>query len=323
MILTVFPVIIRHKRSIMKRYILPLSVISATLIFVSSCSIKQAAINTVIDSLSGDGGSVFTGDDDPQLIADSLPFALKLYETLLTQSPEHTGLLLTTGSGFVMYANAFVQAPSERLSDDEYELRKEMRARAKKMYLRGRNYLLDALEIEYPGFREAALLGDPAPYLAQMGADDVPFLYWCSAGWFGAVAIDMFDAQLGMTRANAISLMDRALEIDETWGDGTIHEFFITYYGSLPAMLGGSEEKARYHFDKAVELSDGGKPGPYVALATAVTIKTQNVDEFRDLLGNALEIPADDPDTRLVTIITQDRARWLLDHIEDYFLVLE
>lgn len=301
---------------------LPIIVLCMAFAF-GGCSLRQMAVDTVIDSLSGDAGTVFTGDNDPQLIADALPFSLKLYEALLTQSPEHEGLLLTTGMGFIMYANAFVQGPSERLPDDEYEKRSEMRARAKKLYLRGRNYLLDALDLRYPGFREAALFGDVTGHLTEAGEADVPYLYWCSAGWMGAISIDSFDVRLGMTRDNAIALMDRALEIDETWGDGTIHEFYITYYGALPVMLGGSEEKARYHFERAVELSEGRKPGPYVALATAVSVKNQDVEEFRELLNTALEIENDDPDSRLVTIITQDRAEWLLDHIDDYFLVLE
>jgi len=291
-------------------------------VLAASCSLKQMAIDTVIDSLSGDAGSVFTGDDDPQLIADALPFSLKLYEALLTQSPEHEGLLFTTGMGFIMYANAFVQTPSDQLPDIEFEKRSEMRARAKKLYLRGRDYLLDALEVRYPGFKEAALFGDVSEHLAATEDEDVAYLYWCGAGWFGAISIDSFDMRLGMTRDNAIALVNRAFEIDETWGDGTIHEFYISYYGALPVMLGGSEEKARYHFERAVELSKGQKPGPYVSLATAVSIKNQNVVEFRELLNTALEIENDDPDSRLVTIITQDKARWLLEHIDDFFLVL-
>lgn len=307
----------------MKKYTV-VAVICVLMWSVISCSLKQMAIDTVIDSLAGDAGSVFTGDDDPQLIAEALPFSLKLYEALLTQSPSNADLLLTTGMGFVMYANAFVQAPSDRLPDEEFETRNQMRARAKKLYLRGRDYLLDALEVRHPGFKEAAVFGDAGglkEVLADAGTDDVPFLYWCGAGWMGAISIDSFDMRLGMTRNNAIALMDRALEIDETWGAGTIHEFYISYYGSLPVMLGGSEEKARYHFQRAVELSEGKKPGPYVALATAVSTKNQDVDEFRELLGKALEIQNEDPQSRLVTIITQDKARWLLDHIDDYFLV--
>ena len=291
------------------------------LVALTSCSLKQLAINTVIDSLAGESGTVFTGDDDPQLIAESLPFALKLYETLLSQSPEHPDLLLTTGSGFVMYANAFVQTPADQLPDDEFELRGRMRARAKNLYIRGRNYLLDALEVKYPGFKAAALAGTAEEFLTAMEVEDVPALYWCSAGWFAAISIDAFDIEIGLTRDTAISLMNRALELDQAWGNGTIHDFFISYYGALPAMLGGSEEKARYHFERAVELSEGNKPGPFVSLATAITIKNQDVDEFKYLLETALSIENDDPDSRLATIISQDKAMWLLDHIEDYFLI--
>ncbi|MBT3272497.1 MAG: hypothetical protein HN368_05040 [Spirochaetales bacterium] len=298
-----------------------LSILTAVLFVLSSCSIKQLAINTVIDSLSGDGGSVFTGDEDPQLIADALPFSLKLYEILLTQSPEHEGLLLTTGTGFIMYANAFIQAPSERLPDEEFEQRKVMRIRAKKMYIRGRNYVLDALDVRHPGFREAALIGDLSAFLPEMKDDDIPFLYWCGLGWMGAVSIDTFDIGLGMTRDAAISLLNRALEIDETYGAGSLHEFYISYYGGLPEMLGGSEEKARFHFQRAVELSAGTKPGPYVALASSVSTKIHDVDEFRDLLNTALEIESTDPDSQLLNIITQEKAAWLLEHIDNYFFI--
>lgn len=288
---------------------------------VGSCSLKQLAMDTVIGALSEGGGTSFTGDDDPQLVADALPFALKLYEILLEESPDNPDLLLTTGSGFVMYANAFVQTPSEQLPDSEYEKRREMRGRAKRLYIRGRDYVLRALEVYYPGFTQALEGEQRDEALDQVVEEHVPLLYWASAGWMGAVSIDSFDVKLGITRDQAIALMLRALELDEEYSDGAIHEFLISYYGALPEMMGGSEEKARYHFARAVEISEGRKPGPYVSLATAVSIKNQDVEEFKRLLETALAIEPDDPDSRLVTIVTQEKARWLLDHIEDFFLI--
>ena len=93
------------------------------------------------------------------------------------------------------------------------------------------------------------------------------------------------------------------------------------FYGSAPADLGGSEEKARQDFSRAVELSGGRTAGPYVALASSVSVKNQNVAEFRDLLGKALAIDVNAlPAQRLTNIINQRRARWLLDHIDRFFL---
>ena len=297
-----------------------LILLAGLIVLLASCSIKKMAINTVISALSGGGGTALTGDSDPELVADALPFALKLYEILLEQSPENVDLLLTTGTGFVMYSNAFVQMKADMLPADEFELRTEMRLRSRGLYLRGRDYVLKGLDIRHPGFLEA-LNGDGLDeYLAAMNEDDVPFLYWSGAGWFAAIALNAFDIELGITRETALALMFRALEIDESYSNGAIHEFFIQYYGSMPEMLGGSEEKARFHFERAIQITGGTTPGPYVSLAQAVSIKNQDIDEFRALLGAALEIEADDPATRLVSIMQQRKASWLLDHVEDFIL---
>ena len=54
-----------------------------------SCSINKMAINAVSDTLSGTGSAdVFTGDPDPELVGDALPFAIKMYEALLAKNPK-------------------------------------------------------------------------------------------------------------------------------------------------------------------------------------------------------------------------------------------
>ncbi len=61
---------------------------------LSSCSINKLAMNAVADALTGEGSSdVFTGDPDPQLVGDSIPFAIKMYESLLSANPDHQGLM--------------------------------------------------------------------------------------------------------------------------------------------------------------------------------------------------------------------------------------
>jgi predicted anti-sigma-YlaC factor YlaD len=298
-----------------------LAVVAAAMGILASCSLKQAAINTVISALSEGSGTAFTGDTDPELVGDALPFALKLYETLLAQSPENEGLLLTTGSGFVMYANAYVQTPADMLPEDRYEEKVAMRERSRALYLRGRDYLIRGLDIRHPGFAEAVTDERLGAMLERTTVDDVAFLYWAGAGWMAAIGINSFDVKLGVTREAALSLLLRALELDESWSDGAIHEVLITYYGSMPEMLGGSEEKARGHFDRAVEISGGAKPGPYIALAQAVTVKKQDHEEFIRLLESAVAIDDEDPESALVTIISQNKAKWLLEHVDDFFLI--
>ncbi|MCP4146828.1 MAG: hypothetical protein GY757_03665, partial [bacterium] len=123
------------------------------LLTTASCSIKKMAMNQVAGALTGPGSStVFTGDNDPELVADALPFAIKMYESLLAAIPAHAGLQLQTGSLYVMYANAFIQTPAEMMGEGKEEEHEFMLARAKNLYLRGRDMLMDGLETRYPGF---------------------------------------------------------------------------------------------------------------------------------------------------------------------------
>ena len=294
----------------------------ALTLILGSCSLNKVAVNLVANTLSSGDSTVFTGEEDPQLVSDALPFAMKLYESLLEQTPENEDLLLTTGSIFAMYANAFVQTPASMLPESEYEQQQQMLRRAKLLYLRGRGYLLQALELRYPGFEEYLQAGELDQALAATQIEDVPLLFWTAASWLGAFSTDTFDMELLLNLSKPIAILNRALELEESWSNGMIHDTLISIYGSLPEAMGGSQEKARHHFAKAVEYSDGLSPSAYVALAGTVSVANQDVEEFRQLLGQAIAIdPEDNPDNRLQILLSQEKARWLLDHIEDFFLI--
>lgn len=299
-----------------------LIVVTISLAFMNSCSINKWAVNRVADILSSGGGTVFSGDDDPELIADALPFALKVYESLLQSTPDNCELLLATGRTFIMYANAFVDAPASMMADEDFEQSSKMKMRSKRLYLRGRDYILKALAVRHDQFSSFTAAESDVTVLERMEMDDVPYLYWAAAGWMAAFSADPFDMRLTLSRPKALALMERAFELDEVFRKGAIHEFFISYYGALPASLGGSKEKALFHFNRALELSGGLNAGPYVALAGSIAVNEQNVEDFINLLNRALEInPDSNPENRLANILSMRKARWMLDHLEDYFLL--
>ena len=87
---------------------------------------------------------------------------------------------------------------------------------------------------------------------------------------------------------------------------------------------GKPEDRARKHFDRAMELCGGQLAGPLVALAEAVSVRNQNVTEFKELLNRALAINPDaKPEWRLVNLVMQRRARWLLSRTDELFLTTE
>jgi predicted anti-sigma-YlaC factor YlaD len=283
------------------------------------------AINAVSNALTGEGGStVFTGDEDPQLVGEALPFAIKMYESLLAANPQHEGLILTTGSLFVMYANAFVQGPAQLLPWDRYDERDVQYVRAKKLYLRGAAMLASGLEKRYPGFGAATGPDQVAAYLGKMKKADVPFLYWIAAGFLSAYSLNPFDLELGRKVPELLAYIDRAYALDPDFNYGALDEFYLLFYASMPEGMGGDRAVVDMYFQRAVEKSGGRSAGPYIAYAQAVCIPAQDYGTFKAYLENALAIDPDaEPANRLVTILAQRKARYLLEEAEHFFLEAE
>lgn len=289
------------------------------LVVATGCSIKRMAVNMVGDALAG-GGTTFSSDNDPELIRDAVPFSLKLMESLLAESPHHEGLLLATASGFTQYSYAFVQQEADELREADLQRSRELQARAKKLYLRGRDYGLRGLEVRRKGFRET-FAHDPAEAVAQLGKGDVPLLYWTAAAWVAAIAADKTDSYLISDLPGIDALINRAVVLDEAFDRGAIMSLMITYETVRQGAEGDPYERARQRYRRAMELSEGVLAGPHVSLAESVCIPTENRDEFLRLLEAALAVDTDAaPESRLANLIMQDRARWLKAHVDDYFL---
>ncbi len=298
------------------------ALILVTLLLTNFCSIKKMAMNQVADALTGsDSSTVFYGDNDPELVGDALPFTIKMYESLMVSMPWHDGLRLQTGSLYVMYANAFLQSPSEMMTDEEMLRQEFLENRAKNLYLRGRDMLLEGIEKKHPGFLKKLEKKEYESALSPMTRKDVPILYWAAAGWLGAYALDPFDMKLGMTVPRAAAIMDRAMELYPDFREGGLHDFYVLYYGSMPDYMGGSFEKARKHYKLALETAGKKVTSPHLSLATSVSVQEQKVDEFKELLNRVLEVDPDaDPENRLLNTINQRKAKWLLEHVDNFFL---
>ena len=118
--------------------------------------------------------------------------------------------------------------------------------------------------------------------------------------------------------------MDRALQLDESYDHGAIHDFMITYEMSRHDRAGDPAVRARRHFERAMLLSGGTEAAPLVNMAESVDVQKQDVKEFDSLLQQALAINPDaHPETRLVNLVMQRRARWLLSRKSDLFLITQ
>lgn len=284
----------------------------------TGCSIKRLAINQLGDALSNGGGS-FATDDDPDLIRAAAPFSLKLMESLLVESPQHRELLQALASGFTQYAYAFAALPADELEEKDLAAANAGHARAKRLYLRARNYGLRGLAVKHPDF-EKLLRASPTAVRVTTKAD-VHLLYWTAVSWAAGISLSKDNPDAIADLPLAAALMDRALALDSGFDHGAIHSFLITFELARPGAGPDAVAKARQHFARAVELSGGNQAGPFVALAESVALQQQNAAEFKALLDQALAVKVDArPEWRLVNTLMQRRAAWLLGRIDDLIL---
>jgi len=301
----------------MRELLLASSVAAA--VALCGCSFKRIAANKLGDAFAGSSGT-FASDEDPDLIRAAAPFSLKLVESLLAETPRHESLLLAAASGFTEFAYAFVQQDAEEAEDTDLAVAEALRGRARRLYLRARDYGLRGLEVRHRGFG-GALRADPKKAVRLATVKDVPLLYWTGSAWAAAISDSKDNPDLIADLPVVEAMMERALELHEGFGEGALHCFFIAYEMSRPGGTAEAAARARGHFDRALALSGGRLAAPWVDLAEEVCVQKQDLKGFRAALEKALAVEVDaKPEWRLENLVMQRRAKWLLGRVDQLFL---
>jgi hypothetical protein len=283
----------------------------------SACSPHTIAMNRMADALTATARS-YSADNDIELVRAAAPSTLKLIEMMLDGAPRHPGLLLTACSGFTQYAYGFLQIDAEMAEPADRNAASALQERALRMYARARGYCLRLLEVRHAGFG-AELRKNAKTALARADKADVPALFWLAIAWGGEVSLASNQLLRLPDLVSIRAVLDRTLALDEGWDRGAIHEAMISFDG-MPALLGGSVDRATKHFARAVELSAGQSAFAYVTMASSVSLPARDRGAFEKHLKAALAIDVDrDASRRLGNLIAQKRARFLLSRSSALF----
>lgn len=309
----------------------------ASCLLCAGCSLKRLAFSSLSHTLApfpegeldahlsdADFTRVFTEEDDLDLVAQSLPLVLKVYEALHLQNPAHRGLSLAVGRLYIMYANAFVQTPAQYLPEDEFEAQNEAYSRARKLYLRGARYALSSLETAYPGFTREVFSGDEQrlhKVLSRCTRVDVGTLYWVGTGYVAAFALTPLGSALPDTVHAAVMMLERACDLWPSYQEGAVWNVLTKFYAAAPESFGGGMEKAHTAFEHLTRYCSAHDPDHHITYADALCIPLNNRAGFDEALDRALAIdPESVPHNKLLVILSQKRARWLKAHVQDFLL---
>jgi len=275
-------------------------------LFLTGCSFQKLAVRSMSGILENSMAALYE-ETDLALAEQAITSDLKLLEGLIKSDPENEKLLLLACQGFGAYALGFVEDTDP--------------ARAQQFYLRGRNYGLKIMN-KNKNFQEA-LTGPIDKFEAAIkkyNKSDIPVIFWTANNWGSYINLNMDNPKALIDLPRVQLLMNRIIELDESFYFGSAHLFFATIYSVRPPILGGDLKKAEHHFESCFHFSQEKFLLPYVYYAKYYLTRQFDEELFNSTLTKVLETPGNVlPGQQLPNAIAKQKAGRLLEMGGDFF----
>jgi len=279
-------------------FIAPLRILT----IVGLCALMQAcAVARLGDNLPYG----VLNNEDIELVGEGLPTYLLMIDGMIINWPESESLLQSGASLYSAYAGIYV----------------EDAGRARALTNKAMGYALRAACARDRDWCEVRTMKIAAfdALLADAGKRDVPMMYTLGTTWVSYIQQNSSDWNAVGELGRVDALMQRVVALDEGYEFGQAHMYLGALNSILPASLGGNPDKAKLHFDKAVELSGGRN-----LLAKTLCAERYARLVFDQTLHDQLltEVLAADPHEHGLTLqnrYAQRQAQALLDDSAEYF----
>jgi tetratricopeptide (TPR) repeat protein len=282
------------------RFIFSLMILVISLL-LTSCSMKEQMVRSM-DPIMEDMSSVVNMSNDVDLIRDGLPASLIQMDGFIKSAPNNK-LLLKAAESYFGYAFSFVEDVNK--------------PRASALYLKARDYALRALK-KYRQFDEQA--PDLNDMLANCGKQDVPALYWAAGSWMAWIALNVDNPEAMMDIPKVEAMIQRVIELDETYYYGMAHAMLGSFYASQPRNMGGDPEKANKHFQKAFNISGSKLLAAQLMYAKFYAVQIQDKALFVKTLSEIIATPVNFfPERNLANEVTKRKAKDLLEKVDTLF----
>lgn len=277
-----------------------------SLILLSGCSIQKIALRSTAGLLFHGIDAIYQ-EPDLKIAEQAIASDLKLLDGLYQADPKNKDILLLLTQGYASYSLGFVE-------DTDGE-------RAKMFYLRGKTYGLELLQ-RSAAFKDGIPLKEERfkLKLALLKKKDLPALFWTAFAWGSWINLSKDDPAAVFDLGKVKAMMNRVLELDESYFFGSAHLFFGSVAGALPKMLGGDPEKAREHFQKVIDLTNKKFMLAYIYFARFYARPLLDETLFDHYLNVVLQAPTDIlPGYELITAIAKKKAKLLSARKDELF----
>jgi hypothetical protein len=262
-------------------------------------------IASATDDLDQNLITVILNHNDPEMVTEAIPAYLLMLEALVEKSPESEALLASTSLLYSSYAT----------------LIPENQKRFQRLTSKALHY----------GFRSACVHRDDFCQINTLKFDafediiqtvelkDIPALYTAGSAWASWIQAntDNWDAVAQLPQVKAI--MKRIVALDETYKKGSAHIYLGVLETYLPPAMGGDPDAGKFHFERAIALSEQKNLLIKVIYAKKYARLLFNRELHDTLLNEVVNTDPVQPELTLINTIAQLQAEILLKTADDYF----
>jgi hypothetical protein len=270
-----------------------------------AAALLSGCVVSLIGSKAGETlSAAILNQSDPELVSAGVPAYLLILDGLISQHPDSPALLSAGAQLFALYGSRF--ATPERavaLTGKARRYGEKALCLVHKPSCHWQNIDYDTLVLE----------------LKDVDRKSIGPLYSYAVGWLANLQATSTDwtavAELPWVQA----VLERTLELDETYQQGAVHGYLGILYSLRPPALGGKPEIARQHFERAIELSGGRDLSIKVEYARRYARLVFDQELHDRLLTDVLNSPVEAQGYTLFNVLAKREAETLLATSKEYF----
>ena len=288
-----------------KRLPFKLTFLGLILLTLSACSMNKMMVNMSMPMIEG-GIEAMNEESDLELAEDSMPANISMMNGMIKLDPENVQLQVYAAQAYYGLSYGF---------NEDRDIK-----RADRFYLRGLKHGLNALALL--GIKDIKKItpDELEQKLAKLNKENIAALFWTASNWAKWIDLNRDDPASLIQLAKPTAMMQRVIELDDTFYYGGAHIYFGVYYGARAPMFGGDFNKSKEHFDRARIINNNKLL--IVDLLQAQYLSRQMFDQqdFHQRLTNIINAPHDlYPELALLNQIAKRKAKLLLSKEDQWF----
>ncbi len=188
------------------------------------------------------------------------------------------------------------------------------------LYLRGMQHGVKALQLNGANNLLGSTMADFDKQVSGMRRSDVAAMFWTASNWGKWIDMHRDDPDALAQLPRATALMQRVLDLEDTFYYGGAHMYFGVYYGSRAPTIGGNFKKSRAYFNHARKITNGKLLIADLLQAQYLARQEFNRKEFHQLLSGVVNAPDNlMPELGLQNQIAKRKAAALLKREDEWF----